>query len=417
MIDFLIKNDKIDNDRRVVVTGLGVVSSIGIGWPEFWKNLIAGKSGISDIEYIDTSEYDCHKGGEIKNFNPEEFIGSHRKSKLGTSSKFAISAIKMALKDARINIHELSLLQPNLSMGTTMGESQLIEQIVEDEFRNQRKSPEEILALNYPANSIIANISKEFKFIKKNILFANACAAGNYAIGYAYDLINSGKSKIVIAGGVDSLSRIAFTGFGRLFAMSPDICQPFDKNRKGMMLGEGCGIIILESFKNAMNRNANIYAEITGYGMSCDAKHMTNPSILGVLKAMDKALKNSNLKPEDIDYICAHGTGTHENDAAESKAINYLTKSINKRIPVSSIKSMLGHTMGAAAAIETISCVLSLKFGELPPTINFNEIDEDCDIDCIPNISRKGEVRSLMNNSQAFGGNNSVVILKRFENK
>lgn len=417
MIDSLINNEKNDNDRRVVVTGLGVVSSIGIGWPEFWKNLVAGKSGISEIEYIDTSDYDCHKGGEIKNFNPEEFIDSHRIVKLGNSSIFAISAIKMALKDARIDIDELSLVQPNLAMGTTMGESQLIEQIVEDKFRKQRKSPEEILALNYPANSIIANIAREFKFIKKNILFANACAAGNYAIGYAYDLIKSGRSEMVIAGGVDSLSRIAFTGFGRLFAMSPDQCQPFDKNRKGMMLGEGCGIIILESFKNAMNRNANIHAEILGYGMSCDAKHMTNPSINGVFKAMNKALKNSNLKPEDLDYICAHGTGTHENDAAESKAINYLTKSLNKRIPVSSIKSMLGHTMGAASAIETISCVLSLKYGELPPTINFHDIDEDCDIDCIPNKSRKGEYKLLLNNSQAFGGNNAVVILKKFENK
>lgn len=413
MVEIVTKNSQSRNGQRVVVTGLGVVSSIGIGWQEFWNNLIAGKSGISDIEYVNTSCYDCHKGGEIKNFSPEDFIVSRKISQLGNSSKFSIAAIKLALKDAKINISDLGQLQPSLSIGTTMGESQLIEQMVEDEVRNQKIDPEGILALSYPANSILVNIANEFKLKKRSILFANACAAGNYAIGHAYDLINCGRSDIVFAGGVDSLSRIAFTGFGRLFAMAPEKCQPFDKNRKGMMLGEGCGILILESLSHAEARNANIYAEILGYGMSCDAKHMTIPSADGIIKGMVKALKNSNMNFGNVDYICAHGTGTIENDKTESAAIRRLMKDTGKTIPVSSIKSMLGHTMGAAAAIETIACVLSLVQGRIPPTINFLESDEECEIDCVPNFSRTVGLNCVLNNAQAFGGNNACLVVQR----
>lgn len=267
--------------------------------------------------------------------------------------------------------------------------------------------------LSYPANSIATNVADDLEIEGQNILFANACAAGNYALGYAFDMIQAGKANVMLAGGSDSLSRIAFTGFGRLYAMSTDICQPFDINRKGMMLGEGAGMLFLEEYNSAIKRGATIYAEIGGYGMSCDAHHMTNPDPAGVVKAIQKSLKSAKLKVDDVDYISAHGTGTPENDKAECEAINRVFGESAARIPVSSIKSMLGHTMGAAAALESIVCCLAVKYGEVPPTINLQERDPFCNIDCVPNKGRKHSVNVALNNSQAFGGNNAATCFIR----
>ncbi len=245
------------------------------------------------------------------------------------------------------------------------------------------------------------------------LAFSTACAAGNYAIGQAFDLIKAGKADYVLAGGADSISRIVFTGFSRLFAMAPEKCQPFDKNRKGLLQGEGAAILFLETLESAQKRNVNIYAEILGYGLSCDGYHMTTPSVEGVSKAMKKAIFNSKVKLSEVDYISAHGTGTRENDKAECHAINKVFGERTKQIPVSSIKSILGHTMGAASAFETIACCLVIKNNQIPPTINFYTNDEECDIDCVPNDSREKEVGVVLNNSQAFGGNNACLVLKR----
>jgi len=403
---------KSKENRRVVVTGLGVVSSIGIGWQEFWKNLIAGKSGISKVEYVDAGLYDRHYAGEVKNFVPQDFIGKAKVEKLGRTSQFGIVATKLALQDAGLHIKELDLAKTGLAVGTTMGESQLIERIVYEQIKQAKDFPNSIYSLSYPASSIVSNMSIYFGFSNSNLMFANACAAGNYAVGHAYDQIREGKADIVIAGGVDSFSRIAFTGFSRVYAMSPKKCQPFDKNRKGMILGEGAGIIILESIEHAKERNANIYCETLGYGMSCDSKHMTNPSEKGIVKALKKAMASTKIKPEEVDYISAHGTGTAENDKAESQAINNVFYQNEKKIPVSSIKSMLGHAMGAAAALETIACCLAIKEGQIPPTINSKEIDPECDIDCVPNKMRKNKINVVLNNSQAFGGNNASLMFR-----
>ncbi len=407
-----MKNNK-DNSRRVVITGLGVVSSLGIGWQEFWKNLIAGQSGISKITSFDTSNYDRHYGGEVKNFKPEEFISKSKLKYLGRASQMAIAAAKLAVKDSKIPPRYFLNSKVGICLGTTMGEPQVMESLDNKYFPIKTALKiDNLSAISYSSNNIANNIALELKLRGYCLIFSSACASGNYAIARAYDFIRSGKLDSMLAGGADVLSRVAFTGFGRLLAMSPEKCRPFDKNRKGMLLGEGAGIVFMESLDMALKRKANIYAEIIGHGVSCDAKHMTEPRIEGICKSLLKSLKDAHLNSSDINYVCAHGTGTKENDEAESKAINLVFQ--DRHLPISSIKSMLGHTMGAAAAIETIACCLIVKTEKIPPTINYEEKDSDCDVMCVPNVSIKKNIRFVLNNSQAFGGNNSSIILGNF---
>ncbi|MDO8580677.1 MAG: beta-ketoacyl-[acyl-carrier-protein] synthase family protein [Candidatus Omnitrophota bacterium] len=402
-------------DTRVVVTGLGVVSSLGIGWQLFWKNLLAGKSGISRITLFDTSKYDRHYGGEVKNFDSNQFMDKRRARTIGRASQMAIAATKLALKDAKLDLKSIKNKNTTVCVGTTMGEPQIMEELDEKYYPKNKKIKVDFhSALRYPSNTISMNISTFLKVRGKSIMFSTACSSGNYAVAYAYDAIKTRKCDMALAGGVDALSRIAFTGFGRIFAMAPEKCQPFDKNRQGMIVGEGAGMLILESLESARKRKAKIYAEILGYGMSCDAYHMTDPSVEGIKKVIKKALGNSHIKSDDIDYISAHGTGTKENDQAECQALHQVFKGRADKIPISSIKSMLGHTMGAASAFESIACCLAIKFGIIPPTINFTQRDPMCDIYCVPDKSIRKKLKIVLNNSQAFGGNNACIVLKKF---
>ncbi len=224
------------------------------------------------------------------------------------------------------------------------------------------------------------------------------------------------RADIILAGGSDPFSRISFTGFNQFSAVAPERCQPFDKNRKGMMVAEGAGVLVLETLESALKRNAPIYAEILGYGLSCDAQHMTQPSIEGISQCIIKAMNEAGINKDDVDYISAHGTGTLANDRAECAAIKKIFGQLYKRIPVSSIKSMLGHTMGAASALEAITCALVVKNNIIPPTINVETPDPECDIDCVPNEARNHKVNIALNNSYAFGGNNASLVLKKFTN-
>ncbi len=402
-----------DQKRRVVVTGLGVVSSIGIGVDDFWKNLIAGKSGISEIESFDTSQYPIHKGGEVKNFKPEHFIDRRKIKFLGRASQMAIAAAKLAVEDAKLPKKYFNEL--GVFLGTTMGEIRELEKIDIGLSGKSWDAIQQSLVSLFPTSVITTNVGIEFKARGNSYMLPSACSAGNYSIGYAFDLIKSGELDSALVGGSDSFSRIAFTGFNRLMAMAPDKCQPFDKNRKGMMLAEGSGILVLESLEYAQKRGAKIYAEILGYGLSCDAYHMTHPLEEGVIKCMEKALKESNISKDEVDYISAHGTGTAQNDKTECAAIKKVFKNRNKPILCSSIKSMLGHSLGAASAIEAIACCLTIENGIIPPTINYEALDEECDIDCIPNKARKYGVKIALNNSYAFGGNNACIIFRKFK--
>ena len=401
-------------NRRVVVTGIGVVSSIGIGKNEFWNNLISGKSGISEVEAFDTSKYENHRGGEVKNFNPSDFIDQDKIRNTGRASQFGIAAAKLALEDGRLNMDSVVVDRVGAIMGTTMADSQRLEEMDKAWIERGEEGVASYLISQYPGNSISSSIGYELNIKGVVSAIPTACSAGNYSIGYSYDLIRTGKMDAVLAGGSDSFSRVAFTGFNRLFAVAPEKCQPFDKNRKGMIVGEGAGVLLLESLDGALNRKAEIYAEILGYAMSCDAHHMTAPSVDGIAKVMVRALKHSKIGPNDVDYISAHGTGTSANDKAECRAVAEVFKERSRKIPINSIKSMLGHTMGAASAIEAIVCCLAINEGIIPPTINYETPDPECDIDCVPNKSRKHNVRIALNNSLAFGGNNACLVVRTY---
>jgi 3-oxoacyl-[acyl-carrier-protein] synthase II len=402
------------NSSRIVITGLGAVSSIGIGKDAFWRGLVDGKSGISKISFFDTSAFTRHYAGEIKDFVPSRFVAEKKLSAYGRTSLLAVAAARMALDDAGISLAVLKGQAAGVCMGTTMGESQVLEKLHDDFVRRGPDAIDNSLIPLYPSNVLASNIASEFSLTGPCYVIPTACAAGNYAIGYAYDMIRAGQCAIMLAGGSDAFSRIAFIGFHRLLVIAPERCQPFDKNRKGMMVGEGAGILVLESMESAIKRKACIYAEVLGYGLSCDAHHMSAPYAPGIARAIENALQNAGIGYGDVDYVNAHGTGTPANDREECVAIKEVFKERYNKIPVSSIKSMLGHTMGAASSLEAIACCLAIQHDLLPPTINYETSDPDCDIDCVPNRSRAGRVDVALNNASAFGGNNACLVLKKF---
>lgn len=406
--------DNQTQNRRVVVTGLGVVSAVGIGREAFWEGIINGKSGISEVTLFDTKEFRCHLGGEVRGFNPDDFIPKRRIKFLGRVSQYAVSAASMALSDAAFSLKAGDKPRFGVMMGTTNGERPF-EELLYSWAKGGLKDIDRQRIMQAAVNNIPANVAVHLKAEGRVCLFPTACASGNYAIGYGYDLIKNGKLDYAVAGGADAFSYISFTGFNQVWAMSPKVCQPFDKNRKGMMLGEGAGVLFLEELSSALKRKAQIYAEILGYGLSCDASHPTAPNLEGVARVMEKALQESGITYQDVDYISAHGTGTVMNDKVESQAIKAVFKERYKEVAVSSIKSMLGHSMGAASAIEAAACALAVQNDIIPPTINFETPDPDCDIDCVPNKARKQRVKIALNNGFAFGGNNACVVLKKWE--
>ena len=396
---------------RVVVTGLGVISSVGLGWRAFWESLLAGRSGIRPIQYLDASDYPTHYGGEVVAFNASHFMPIETAKHLGRGSQFAIAATKLALEDARFPTDATGNLRVGVCLGTTMADIQTLEEINQTWLNASDRRIPSALVVRYPSCTISANVAGYFGFEGPNLMIPTACAAGNYAISYAVDLLRTGKADVMVAGGVDPFSRIAFMGFNRILAVAPERCQPFDKNRQGTLIGEGTGILILERFEDVQARGARAYAEILGYGLSCDGHHMTIPQVEGVVRVMESALHDADVAPTDVDYISAHGTGTPANDKTECAAIRSIFGSHTDHMPVSSIKSMLGHTMGAASALEAIACVLAVHHGQIPPTINFDTPDPGCDVDCVPNISRRHQVKVALNNSFAFGGNNACLVL------
>ncbi len=396
--------------KRVLITGLGPVTSVGIGREEFWNGITSGTSGISRVSSFDTSEFNRHFAGEVSSFNPRDFIPAKQLQFLEQASQLAVAAVKLALKDAKLTKTEAGQRRLALFLGTTIPEGSTIDRSSQMLLQENSDALTSKVLLSLFAPSMVRNVGHFFGFKGDNVLLPNACAAGNYTIGLGVDLIKSGQADLVICGGAEGLSRIAYQGFQRLYAMAPEVCAPFDKDRKGMILGEGAGVLIMEPEEAVLARGAKPYAEVLGYGLSCDAHHMTIPNKDGVKKAMEKALENSGIKPAQVDYISAHGTGTQANDKNESAAINEVFN--NRRVPVSSIKSMLGHTMGAASALEAIACCLAARESLIPPTTNFSTFDPECDIDCVPNQARGQKVNIALNNGFAFGGNNCCVVIK-----
>jgi 3-oxoacyl-[acyl-carrier-protein] synthase II len=403
--------------RRVVITGIGVISPVGTGKTAFWTALLAGKSGIGPVTAFDSSNFAAHIGAEVRDFDASCYVKKQQPDRMGRASQMAIGATRLAIADSGLEFDAIPRRRVGVSMGTTSGEPLFVEDYNDAKMQGGEEAvPPGCLAL-YPCHVIPAHVAIEFDLRGPSVMIPTACAAGNYAIGYGYDLIRTGRADLMLAGGADAFSRIPYLGFARLGAIAPERCQPFDKNRKGMVPGEGSGMLVLEPLDAAVARGAKIYAEVLGYGVSCDAHHMTaaHPQADGAIRAMSAAMKDSGVGIGDIDYISAHGTGTPTNDRIESLAVRTLFAEYATKVPMSSIKSMLGHTMGAASAIEAAACALALDTGWIPPTINHEEPDPDCGLDIVPNEARLTNPQVVLNNAYAFGGNNASLCLGRYE--
>ncbi len=401
-----------DRRRRVAVTGIGVVSPVGVGRQAFWRALLAGESGIAPVESFDTSRFKVRLGAEVRGFDPAPWCERLRPEELGRASQMAVAAARLALADAGLDVATVDAERAGVAMGTTSGEPLEIERFNDELLGDGRERLNGALVTRYPCHRIPAQVAAELGFAGVNVMLPNACAAGNYAVAFARDALASGRAEVMLAGGADAFSRITYTGFARLGAITTDRCAPFDRERKGMVPGEGAGVLVLETLDGARARGARVYAEVVGYGLSCDAHHMTaaHPEGEGPARAMTQALADAGLAPEDVDYISAHGTGTPTNDKLETLAVKRAFGEVAARVPMSSVKSMLGHTMGAASALEAAVCCLAIDEGWLPPTINYQNPDPECDLDYVPNEARRKTVRVAMNNAYAFGGANASVL-------
>jgi 3-oxoacyl-[acyl-carrier-protein] synthase II len=402
---------------RVVVTGVGLITSVGIGREQFWKAILAGNSGVSPVSAFDTSDYPVHLGAEIRSFEAEGFVFNSVSRNIDRASQFAIAAARLAVADASLPLPNPEADDIGIVAGTTSGEPRVIERFNDRYVAGEVDKIDSDFISTYPCNVLAAHVACELGLGGEVVTIPTACAAGNHAIAYAFDAVCSGRAQVMLAGGADSFSRITYTGFARLGAIAPELCQPFDLHRKGMIPGEGAAFLVLERLEHAEKRSAHVYAEVAGYGLSCDAHHMTaaHPLAQGGVRAMEIALKSAGLDPGQVDYISAHGTGTPTNDRLETIGIKRVFGDHARRIPISSIKSMLGHTMGAASAIEAVACVLAIAEGCIPPTINLVNPDPECDLDFVPLVARAHRVNVALNNAYAFGGNNSSVVFARCE--
>ncbi len=398
-----------------MITGIGLVTPLGKGRELFWSRLLAGDSGISPVSSFDTSAYSVHLGGEVKDFRAREHVKNLEPESLGRASQMAIAAAYEALEDSGVDLGEIPRERSGVIMGTTSGEPQEVERFDDRYVAGDLRSVGREFMDRYPCHVIPAHMAAELGLAGFNLMIPAACAAGSYAVGQACEVLGSGRADVMLAGGADSFSRITYSGFARLGAIAQEKCQPFDRGRRGMIPGEGAAVLVLETRRRARQRGAHVYAEVAGYGLTCDAHHMTaaHPQGDGAARAMEQALDHSGIHAQEVGYISAHGTGTPTNDRLETLAACRVFGARAGGKPISSIKSMLGHTMGAASAIETAVCALVIEEGKIPPTINFEDPDPECDLDCVPNEARDQRVDVAMNNAYAFGGNNASLVLRR----
>ena len=402
------------NASRVVITGLGIVSSIGIGIPEFVDSLRSGRSGAKPIISFDTTGFDYSNGCEITGFEPGRWVKNVPMAELGMTSQFSIAAARMAVEDAGLSTDDLRSLSCQISVGTADGESRDLDYLTETQVRSGWTALDPMISSRLTANLLSIAIAREFGLSHaETTTIGTACSAGNYSIGNGFDAIRVGDADIALCGGADAVCRKTFAAFYRLGTIAPDCCRPFDRDRRGILTGEGAGILVLERLESAIARGATIYAEVLGYGLTCDAYHPAAPELAGVARCMKIALRDANVKPDEIDLISAHGTGTKANDVTEVRAIREVFGDAPPR--TISLKSMLGHTMGAASAHSAIACSLAINHEFIPPTINHRVTDPECLIDCVPNESVAADLRIVQNNGLAFGGNNAVVILGRYD--
>ncbi|MBU2509952.1 beta-ketoacyl-[acyl-carrier-protein] synthase family protein [bacterium] len=404
--------------KRVVITGLGTVNSIAQNIPDFVQALKKGICGIGPVNVFDTTGFRTKTGGEVRNFRPRAMIPrSFSLKRMSRSDRMALAASLEALRDAKLfPIPTEYLPEVGVIIGGGAGGMLEGEAVYQAHLNNEPKQLRFSAYSSFCCASSADHISAKLGILGPKTTIMTACSSGATALGYAKDLIQDGAAKIIITGGTEPLSRITYGAFNALKAVDPEYCKPFAANRQGMSLGEGSGIMILEDLEFAKQRNAPIYGEILGYGISCDSHHMTapDPQASGAVRCMQAALKDANVDRAEIDYINAHGTATPANDVTETKAIKAVFGDRAYKIPVSSTKSMTGHTLGAAGAIEAVACITAITESFIPPTIHHSEPDPDCDLDYVSSGSRDQELQIVMSNSFAFGGNNTSLVLGKF---
>ena len=410
-------------EKRVVITGLGAITPIGKNTEETWKGIQEKKCGIDQITLFDSTGYKTSLDAEVKDFNPLDYLDPKQAKRLDRSSQFALIAAREAFQDSGINEENTDLARVGVFVSSGIGGLKTIQEQCEI---NHIKGHNRVSPMFIPmtiANMPAGNIAIDLGLKGESISIVTACASSTHAIGEAYKTIKYGSEDIILAGGTEaSICSIGIAGFENMKALSQAIDKnrasiPFDKERSGFVMGEGAGILVLEELEHAIQRNARIYAEVIGYGATSDAYHITSPAPEGEggARAMKRAIQDANLKPEEIDYINAHGTSTHLNDSCETMAIKSALGEASKKVMVSSTKGNMGHLLGAAGGIEAIACIKAIKDNFVPPTIGYKEKDEECDLDIVPNIGRNEEVKVAMSNSLGFGGHNSSVIFEKYE--
>lgn len=409
--------------KRVVITGLGSITPLGNNVKDYWQSLIEGRNGVGKVTLFDTSQYACQIGAEVKGFDPHDYIDKKEAKRIDRFCQFAIAASLQAVSDARLVINDLNADRVGVLIGTGVGGIQVMESQKEILLT---KGPRRVSPFTIP--TMIANMAAGLTAIHTgakgpNSCTVTACAAGSHAIGDAFRLIQRSYSDAMICGGAEAaITPLSYAGFGSAKALSTrnedpaTASRPFDAKRDGFVMGEGSGILILEELEHALNRNATIYGEIVGYGMTCDAYHMTSPvpEGLGATRAMELALKDGGIAPETVSYINAHGTSTPANDSTETKAIKKALGKNAYNVAISSTKSMTGHLLGGSGGIEAIATLMAIANNRVPPTINLQNRDPECDLDYVANQSRDLEVAVALSNSFGFGGHNVTLAFKKY---
>jgi len=410
--------------KRVVITGIGAITPLGNTVDDFWYNIRNGKCGIKGITRFNVENFDSRIAAQVENFIPEDFMDKKEARRMDKYTQFAVAASNMAVKQADLNINRVNSERFGVILGTGIGGIETLE--------NQAnilisKGPKRISPFFVPmmiANMAAGQISIMFGAKGINTTIVTACASATNAIGEAFRIIRNGYADVILTGGSEApITSLALAGFCSMKALSANndpktACRPFDINRDGFVMGEGAGILVLESYEHAINRGAKILAEIAGYGSTADSYHITAPSPAGegAARAMREALNDGGISPDEVDYINAHGTSTPYNDKLETAAIKSVFSDHAYKLAISSTKSMTGHLLGAAGAIEAIVSIKAIEDQFLPPTINYKTPDPACDLDYIPNVGRKGKVEVVMSNSFGFGGQNACIIFKKFFN-
>ena len=411
-------------EPRIVITGMGAISSVGLNCQDTFDNLVAGQSGIDRITLFDPSRSPCQIAGEVKEFDPKNYMDHKKARRIGRYAQLSIAATREALAQAKLDLTGEDPSRIACVVSSAIGDFPMLEVQMELFLEKGHGKINPFTVPRVSTSMAAGNIALEFGLTGVSYGVSSACATGSHSLATALMILKSGLADVALAGGAEAaICETFLESYAVMRALSTrndspeQASRPFDRDRDGFVIGEGCGVLVLETLERAQQRGANILAELSGMGMSCDAYHITSahPDGRGAAQAMTAALNSAGLGPADVDYINAHGTATQVNDPIETNAIKTAFGEFAYQIPVSSIKSMIGHSIGAAGALEAVTCIMALNAGVIPPTINLDNPDPKCDLDYVPLTARKKELNVIMSNSFAFGGQNCVLVFQKFK--